>query len=659
MTEKSRIVEDLGQAALLLPESVNRGLLANDRAKYFLSLLQTARDHADRPAAVTGDLRGERSAAQIPAPEFDAVIGGSERGGDGALHIPLAARIRAELLAAIGEMIAPVELAPTAGCAMAGDDAAALRARFDALAAELPPFGDDLVPHGTIARIASGRREAGDSLHILVMDLHKALNRLQAAIAQEVIGGAKAYRIDTADRPRIAAFMRGVNRTARLKLDHPGLGTTATRTGDRLILQNDIGTTDAHVLVVAVEGLAATVTYTDIHTRRLRFFQTLLKPFALCWSDTAARAAAGFETGGYSLTVGTFAAADEAELDRCLEHLGSRIVFLIDWNRARKRLAKFVEPADAIEILAWAAETETGHCPFLALGGEQLIYQAIDYAAKARLPYGEPLHEVLGRGRAVEYLKFVLRTASEGLLEHRSERLIRDEIKAELLAHFDTAQQSLIGLAGRHGVYIFEIAAGVRDCLLATPRNDGEAADGEARVRRNAERAARWESRADRLVEEARSMVRRAAGTERFQALLEEADDAADGLEEAAFLLTLMPARDPASTLVEPLQRLGALLLDGAQDYVKCLEGAAHVRRAGAREDLDDFLRAVDRLVAVEHAADDAARAVTAALVRNAADFRELHLGTEIARTLEEASDALSRSGLMMREYVIEEGMGP
>lgn len=47
--------------------------------------------------------------------------------------------------------------------------------------------------------------------------------------------------------------MRGVRRTrAYSKLDHPGLETAATRDGDRLLIQNDIGTNDAHVLVIQV-----------------------------------------------------------------------------------------------------------------------------------------------------------------------------------------------------------------------------------------------------------------------------------------------------------------------------------------------------------------------------------------------------------------------
>ena len=70
--------------------------------------------------------------------------------------------------------------------------------------------------------------------------------------------------------------MAGVNRTKGLKFDHPGLGTTATRSGDRLVIQNDIGLTEAHVLVVHLEPPKVTVTYTDVHLERLLFFQSLL-----------------------------------------------------------------------------------------------------------------------------------------------------------------------------------------------------------------------------------------------------------------------------------------------------------------------------------------------------------------------------------------------
>jgi hypothetical protein len=100
------------------------------------------------------------------------------------------------------------------------------------------------------------------------MDLHRALNHLCADHAEEVIFGAHVYGLLPQDRPAIEAFMRGLNATRQLKFDHPGLATTATRSGTRLVIQNDIGETDAHVVVIAVEGDAVTMTYTDVHLIR-------------------------------------------------------------------------------------------------------------------------------------------------------------------------------------------------------------------------------------------------------------------------------------------------------------------------------------------------------------------------------------------------------
>ena len=66
------------------------------------------------------------------------------------------------------------------------------------------------------------------------MDLHKELNRLQQQLTTETISGASVYNVREDDRPLIAAFMSGVNQTRELKFDHPGLGTTATRSGEDL-----------------------------------------------------------------------------------------------------------------------------------------------------------------------------------------------------------------------------------------------------------------------------------------------------------------------------------------------------------------------------------------------------------------------------------------
>jgi hypothetical protein len=62
-----------------------------------------------------------------------------------------------------------------------------------------------------------------------IMDSHKALNRLAAMHAEDVIAGARVYGLLPEDRPAVEAFMRGVEATRKLKFNHPGLATTVTR----------------------------------------------------------------------------------------------------------------------------------------------------------------------------------------------------------------------------------------------------------------------------------------------------------------------------------------------------------------------------------------------------------------------------------------------
>ena len=299
--DKREVLEELSVPALLLPALVGAGLEANDRSKYFLALLQSARARADAPSEPFSSLHEERLAAGIADDRLDRVVEQSRRVDDDLYAIPDARAIHAELLSAIGDMLAPLN---TDG-AEPGSDAA----RLDALVAVAPEFAGDQVPGRYVDRITSGRPEDGDSLHLLVMDAHRALNRLQSELATATVDGAAVYRLGDHDRELVAAFMSGVRATAALKFEHPGLATTATRVGRRLLLQNDLGTTDAHVVVIAVEDLAVTVTYTDVHLRRLQFFESLLDRFPVQWSDTRRRRGSP-RLGDHHVTTGRYEAPD-------------------------------------------------------------------------------------------------------------------------------------------------------------------------------------------------------------------------------------------------------------------------------------------------------------------------------------------------------------
>lgn len=165
----------------------------------------------------------------------------AEHDGSGTYHIPGARRLVALLDDALRAMIAPV------GVAGKDDpDAAARGTRFaerlEALIQARPPISEDLVSGETIAALTSTRPKSGDGFHLLVMELHKEINRLQAIITTSEIAGAKAYGLIGSDRAALAAFMAGLRRTAPLKFDHPGLDTIAARENGALLIQNDLGT---------------------------------------------------------------------------------------------------------------------------------------------------------------------------------------------------------------------------------------------------------------------------------------------------------------------------------------------------------------------------------------------------------------------------------
>ena len=641
MTDKTRIIEALGEPRLLLPALLIEALAANDRAKFYFTLLQMAQTRADDPLRSPPELFAERTAAGVEEDTLDTVPAHSARLEGGRYCIPQVSAICARLRAELAAMLEPLR---TAGV----DAAHEFSARLAVLQAE-PWCGEqDAISAVQIARLTSGSREQGDSAHLLVMDMHKALNALQAGIASENIDGAAAYEIRPEDRGLIAAFMRGLNGTRALKFDHPGLGTTATRAGDRLVLQNDIGTTDAHVLVIHVVEGSVTLTYTDVHIQRLMFFQSLFEHWSVRWDDTRSRTDRDMDDGVYHLCVGKFTANSEAGLTDYLAFLGSRLVFLIDWNRARKRLRLLLPKVETMALLKWAADQDIGHMAWLRAGGEQLVFDALSFVAKSPPAFGARLDDMLELPKAVSFMKFVMRACCQGLLQERTHELYRDEIRAELVSCFRSAQQQLLDIAAEHAALSIEIASGVRDCLL-----DPHGADAGERIERNAQRAREWEHRADQLVNQARGLNQQAERTEFYRGLIEVADDIVDEFEEAAFHLTLLPRESADGALHEALYSLAALSVSGAQEYLKALETARSVRRGGPRGDMQDFLESIHRIMATERQSDDAQRAVKRAIVAQAGDFRELYAFAECARNLEAAADALMHTALQLRDYVL------
>ena len=637
---KTEIITRLGESAVLLPGLIGEALAANDRLKLKLSALQAA-------ARATGPEGAPEGPGGLPLetgdPTLDVLAAEAKPLGGGRFAAQGLQALVAGLGTDLDVMLRPVEVADAPGRKAFAD-------RVDAVRKALPDAAGDVLDRSAVGGLTTVATPDSDSLHRLVMDLHRAVNRLAAETALEDVDGARTHHLDETDRARVRAFMAGLNRTAPLAFGHPGLGATAARAGGRLVIQNDIGETEAHVLVVHVEGLKLEVTYTDVHRRRAKFFMSLFGD-RMSWTPLAEKAAKGLgDEAVFHLVTGRTEAADEAALKDLLTFLGSRIVFLIDWNKARKALQTFVGVDAAVGLLAWAAEMEIGHRAFLVLGGDDLVFDAVRRAAADRVPYGERLDEALGAAEAQAFLRRVLEEATEGLKAGRSLRLIRDEIQADLAQRFETAERAVLMLVVRHLGLSRTLAAAIAEVL------DFGGLDGPQARAALADRAKRMEAKADALTLKARDACARLQRGEALRTLVDQVEDAMDELDECAFLMSLAPSSDLFRC--EPLERLADIVVEGLGQVIRAVE-AASLLSEGRQADAAAALRAIDAAAQVERDADDAERAAIAAFMASAvSDPRSLVLGLEIARALETSTDRLAHAALALREGVLQELSG-
>ncbi|WP_406656950.1 hypothetical protein V7O62_13955 [Methanolobus sp. ZRKC2] len=643
MVEKRSIIEELGEDELLLPGLVNAALIANDRIKYYFTLLQTAKAKAENPASEFSDLMVERITAGEKDASLDNVISSSIKLDDGRFVIPQSDRIVNSIYDYVTEMILPFTIAGKS-------EEKEFNRRFKKLSTYVPEAETESIGGKEISGITSGDREHSDSIHILVMDIHKALNRLQQEIAGEIIDGASTYMLNKTDKKLVKAFMKGLNRTAPLKFGHPGLGTTATRSSSKLLIQNDIGETDAHVMVIEVQGMNVSITYTDVHMPRLLFFQSLFENYGVKWEDTLSKSGEEkFEDKIFHLCVGKYSATDTNKLEGLLEHLGSRIVFLIDWNKARKQLRNFMRNRDCIRVLKWAADNERGHRGFLVLGGAQLVFESLEIASKIPMRYGEPLHQVIGREKTMEFFRWVLEKSATGLLEKQTHLFIQDEIKAELLRYFHSAHEDLMDLCSEHASLMVEMATTVHESLLYIEYG----ADADL-IKRNAIRAKKWEKDADELVSRVRSLSRRIEVAEFFTGLIIVADDVVDYLEEAAFMTTFATSALKSKNIRASLYTMAEIVLKGCQAFLKALYASQYVTRSFNQEEMQNFLKSVNLIFDIEEECDDALRMARTTILKESTDFREAYVAMEIATNIEESTNSLMKAAFTIRDNIFE-----
>src|SRR5271166_4498507 len=101
---KSKIIEQLGQADILLPSLVTEGLAANDRIKVRMSALQAAAHHAQQPDSAATDLSIECRAAGIAPAPLATLIGGAHAAGDGRMSAPGLAGLMKAIKEDVGTM---------------------------------------------------------------------------------------------------------------------------------------------------------------------------------------------------------------------------------------------------------------------------------------------------------------------------------------------------------------------------------------------------------------------------------------------------------------------------------------------------------------------------------------------------------------------------
>ncbi len=619
MAEKSKILEVLGgsKADLLLMEKVRRSLQANERVKYLLSLLQLAMTQAHAQAPDPDDLSVERLRAGIEDAGLDRVIAGAAIAGDGGLEIPCADRVVALALEETARMCAPLSIARRS-------DAELLLQRLSVIAGECrpyvdgktdgppesltsgpapaaapaleetprpetgPPAGEDgarrVLPADFVPRLTSANRRGKDSLHLVVMDAHKVLNGLIAELSgrRETIGGAEALGLIPEDRRLVEAFTEGVKSTAPLKGSHPGLGTTAMRIGSKLILQNDIGETDAHVVLVEIEDGKLEITYTDVHDKRVEFFAELLKDLGIRWRKTESRSSAELTEGAFFLLRGTLLVSDPARAEEVLRGFGASLVFLIDWNKARKRLRTFLRGSDVMEVLRWSSLERIGHLPFLSYGDEELIYEALEALPRGTVRLGEPLGEILGRKGALEFMKDVLRLSRESYDKKEPRILLVDRLRCLLRARAQrrggSADEMLLELAG----LAVEASLAFRDAVRAITRPV------PGLIQRSYVRIAGWEERADDRLNRIRKLHLK--DDQPLLPVAVKVDDALDALEDACDLARSISerseARSPGGELVSMLEESAELALRSSQLFLRILHRYRELAGGGLGEPL-------------------------------------------------------------------------
>jgi hypothetical protein len=136
--EKLSIVEELGENELLVPGLINSALVANNKIKYYFTLLQTACEKAQHPEKEYPDLRMERISAGENDTSLDAVVNAAVKIDEDSYLIPDSEKVINSILLCMDEMIRPL-------VASSRVDDADFSTRLKKLRSDITLRGTDLV----------------------------------------------------------------------------------------------------------------------------------------------------------------------------------------------------------------------------------------------------------------------------------------------------------------------------------------------------------------------------------------------------------------------------------------------------------------------------------------------------------------------------------
>jgi uncharacterized protein Yka (UPF0111/DUF47 family) len=209
-------------------------------------------------------------------------------------------------------------------------------------------------------------------------------------------------------------------------------------------------------------------------------------------------------------------------------------------------------------------------------------------------------------------------------------------------------RRCLLQLIGAHAELIVAIGEGARDAL------EQAALPHPTRDRSEIARLARdWERRADELVNEVRAACARAEHPQPFLNLIGEADDVADSLEESGHYWSLLPHGRVSGKVLSDCQRMTGMVLDAARSHLRAVHFSREIQRGGPSEDMDSFLEATHRIVALERDTDAALRDAQAAIVAEVDAAGVLFVIVQATQACEEAADALMRASQLLHGQVL------